>query len=604
MDLFCVATGAMISSGLFVLPGLAFSRAGPSVILSYLLASFLCLPTILSKAELTTAMPKAGGDYFYIMRGFGPLLGTIAGFSAWFSLTLKGAFALLGMGAYLIAIFHFSIPLEIVSFLLCIFFLLLNLGGIKEAGRLQVVIVFALLGILLSYVIVGTKSIILDNFSPFFSGNIMRTISTASFIFISYGGLTKVSALAEEVKNPGKNIPLALILSLGVTSLIYCLVIFVTIGLVTPKDLKLTLTPIADGAAFLGGNLWKLLIDIGAFLAFVSTVNSSIMTASRYPLGMGRDKLLPSIFDKISSPFKVPYISILFTGGFMLLAIIFLKLDILVKVASSILIMLFISANATLILFRESKIIGYRPKFRSPFYPYMQIAGIMGGIFLLIEMGSFIVFLTSIFIFLGFLWYKLYVQKRVGRSSALFYLLEKLVARDKDLTSDNILIELRDIVLERDSIKKDKFHRLIEKAEVLDLESPIKVEDFFKMISEELSKKMHIEQEILFNKFIQREKESSTVISQGLAIPHIVVEGRNIFTILFARAQAGIIFPEDKIVHIVFIIVASSEHRDLHLKVLSAIAQVVQAKEFYDKWLQARNADELKNIILLAERKR
>jgi len=90
LDIFCVATGAMISSGLFILPGLAFARAGPAVILSYVIAGIFCLPTLLSMAELTTAMPKAGGDYFYIMRGFGPLLGTLAGFSTWFSLSLKG----------------------------------------------------------------------------------------------------------------------------------------------------------------------------------------------------------------------------------------------------------------------------------------------------------------------------------------------------------------------------------------------------------------------------------------------------------------------------------------------------------------------------------
>lgn len=120
LDLFVVATGAMISSGLFILPGLAFAKAGPSVIISYLLAGIICIPTLLSKAELTTAMPKAGGDYYYIMRGCGPLLGTIAGFSSWFSLSLKGAFALLGMGAYLSYITPF--PIKLLAILLCIFF--------------------------------------------------------------------------------------------------------------------------------------------------------------------------------------------------------------------------------------------------------------------------------------------------------------------------------------------------------------------------------------------------------------------------------------------------------------------------------------------------
>jgi len=96
IDIFCVATGAMISSGLFILPGLAFNKAGPSVILSYIIAGILCIPTLLSNAELVTAMPKAGGDYYFIIRSLGPLVGTISGFLGWLALSLKSAFAIFG----------------------------------------------------------------------------------------------------------------------------------------------------------------------------------------------------------------------------------------------------------------------------------------------------------------------------------------------------------------------------------------------------------------------------------------------------------------------------------------------------------------------------
>jgi len=602
LDLFCVATGAMISSGLFILPGLAFAAAGPSVIVAYLLAGVLCIPALMSTAELTTAMPKAGGDYFYIMRGFGPLLGTIAGFSAWFSLSLKGAFALLGMGAYLSIITQ--MPLHIIAFWLCLFFVFLNLIGVRQAGRFQVYLVLGLLAILLLYVGFGASSVRPGNFTPFFSKGLTSMFATASFVFISYGGLIKVAALAEEVKDPGRTIPLALILSLVFTSIIYGLVIFVTIGVMRPENLSATLTPISDGAARIAGDPLKILISVAAFLAFISTANAGIMTASRYPLGMSRDKLFPSVFRKISLTFGTPYISILLTGAFMLAAILFLRLELLVKVASSILILLFISANATLILFRESKIYSYKPKFHSPFYPYLQIVGILGGIFLLVEMGAFIIFLTSVFVFLGFLWYKFYVQDKVRRDSALVYLLEKLVAKDKELTSDNILVELKNIVLERDQQAKDKFHRLIERAEVLDYEGPHDMEYFFKHISNILSKKLHMTSDHLFKQLKEREKESSTVISKGLAIPHIIIKGKKTFEIVMVRAKTGIIFPGDQVVHVVFILAGSADERNLHLKVLSAIAQVTQDKDFFDKWFKAAGKDDLRNVVLLAERKR
>ena len=602
LDVFCVATGAMISSGLFILPGLAFAKAGPAVILSYVIAGVFCIPTLFSMAELTTAMPKAGGDYFYIMRGFGPLFGTVAGFSTWFSLSLKGAFALIGMGAYLSIIT--PIPLNIIALFCCVFFIVLNLIGIKEAGRFQVFLVLGLLSVLLIYIVWGSKTVSPVNFTPFFSKGSGPMFATASFVFISYGGLTKVAALAEETKNPGKNLPLGMFLSLIVTSILYALVIFVTIGVLNPEHLRGSLTPISDGAGILGGNVLKIVTSVGAFLAFISTANSGIMTASRYPLGMSRDKLLPVGFRKISSKFKTPYISILFTGFFIIAVILFLRLELLVKVASSILILLYIFANLALIIFRESKILSYRPKFYSPFYPYLQVLGILIGGFLLIEMGTFIVFLTMVFVLLGFIWYKSYAQKKTAQDSALIYVLERLVARDKDLTSDNLLTELKDIVIQRDELTQDSFHRLIEEAKVLDIEGILRMEDFFRDISDILGKELNLESDELFGKFVEREKESSTVIRKGLAIPHISVKGKNIVKTLLVRAKAGVIFPQDEVAHIIFVLLGSADARIFHLKVLAAIAQITQNPEFDKNWLEARSKEELKNIILLAERTR
>jgi len=601
LDVFCVATGAMISSGLFILPGLAFAKAGPAVVLSYVLAGLICIPTLLSKSELITAMPKAGGDYFYIMRGFGPLLGTLAGFSAWLSLSLKGAFALMGMGAYLSIITN--IPLTVIAVLCCLFFICLNLIGIKAAGRFQVILVSGLVAILTGYVIWGIGALDSSNYSPFFSGGANTVLATTSFVFISYGGLTKVVALAEEIRNPGRTIPLGMILSLIVTVFFYAVVILVTIGVLDPEVLKRTLTPISDGAAALGGNSARIAVSVGAFLAFVSTANSGIMAASRYPLGMGRDRLLPSDFQRVSHRFKTPYVSIIFTGLFMILAILFLRLELLVKVASSILILLFIFANLTLILFRESNISSYKPQYRSPLYPYLQVLGILCGGFLLVEMGTFVVFLTTMFLLLGFVWYKVYAQKQASRDSALMHILERLVATNKELTSDSLLTELRDIVVERDQMIRDSFHRLVMEADVLDIDEPLEMEDFFKELSQRLGKYLNMDAGELCNKFVDRETQGTTMIAKGLAIPHIVVEGRHGVRMLLIRAKAGIIFPHDEVAHTIFALVGSADQRLLHLRVLAAIVQTTQYPEFKDKWFGATSTEDLRNIVLLAERK-
>lgn len=600
IDVFSVATGAMISSGLFILPGLAFARGGPAVILSYLLGGLVTIPSLLSMAELTTAMPKAGGDYFYIMRGFGPLLGTIAGFSSWVSLSLKGAFALIGVGAYLAPVL--GMPVYLIALLFAVFFVLLNLAGVKEAGRLQVILVLALLAILLLYAALGTERFQVENVTPFFDKGVHAVFSTTGFIYVSYAGLTTVMALAEEIKNPGRNLPLGLMISLLVTTLMYTAIIFITVGVLDPDSLAGSLTPVSDGGYAIGGRVLGIVITAASFLAFASTANSAIMTASRYPLGMSRDRLLPPLFGRTSRKLRTPYISILLTGGFIMLALAFLELDLLVKVASSILILLYILANLTLILFRESKIVSYRPSFRAPLYPYLQVFGILAGFFLLVEIGSLIIALTTAFLFLGYVWYRMYARKRAQSSSALIYVLERLVANDRELASGDLLTELKDIVVQRDELTIDRFHHLVEQALVLDLGEPLNMEEFFHRVSDVLGGHLGMEPSDLFQKFTARERESSTVVARGLAIPHIFVDRENLLELMLVRARSGVIFPGDKVVHILFVFVGSSRERILHLKILAAIAQVIQNPEFRANWGAARNESELKYAVLLTKR--
>lgn len=602
LGVFCVASGAMISSGLFILPGLAFAKAGPAVIISYLLAGIFCVPTLLSMSELATAMPRAGGDYFYIMRGFGPLLGTVAGFSTWFSLSLKAAFALVGIGAYLGALAN--LPINSTALIFCLLFTGLNFIGVREAGKIQVVLVLGLLGVLIIYVALAGRAVETARFIPFFSAGIGPVFATASFVFVSYGGLVKVAALAEETKNPGRNIPLGMIFSLAVVSLLYAAVIYATVGVLDPASLSSTLTPISDGAKASGGALLRTLVSIGALLAFITTANAGIMSASRYPLSMSRDRILPQFFQLISPTFKTPYFSIFATGAFMAAAILFLNLELLVKVASTVLILLYLFANLTVILFRLSRISSYKPKFYSPGYPYMQLAGIIGGLFLLVEMGSFILFLTVIFLFLGVAWYRIYAQKRAARNSALIYALEKLVAKDKGLASESLLTELKDIVVQRDEVLEDEFHKLIEQSPILDLETPLKAVDLFREVSVILSRELGLGPGELERKFLEREKESATVLRKGLAIPHIIIEGKNIFKIILARSRDGVIFPNDELAHIIFILVGSLDQRNLHLRSLAAIAQISQLPDFDKAWLEAGGKEDIRNIVLLAERRR
>ncbi|MCK4410427.1 MAG: amino acid permease, partial [Candidatus Eisenbacteria sp.] len=232
LAIFCIASGAMISSGLFVLPGIAFAATGPSVIVAYLLAGVLAIPALFSKAELATAMPKAGGSYFFIERSLGGAFGTIGGMAAWLSLTLKTAFALVGMGSFAVLLFPQMSVLDIklLAIALCVIFMFINLVGAKHAGRLQSGLVLALLAALVYFVIRGLPCVEAVRFEPFMPKGSGAVFATAGLVFVSYGGLTKAASVAEEARNPGRNIPLGMILAFVVVTVFYGLAIFVAVG--------------------------------------------------------------------------------------------------------------------------------------------------------------------------------------------------------------------------------------------------------------------------------------------------------------------------------------------------------------------------------------
>jgi len=533
LEVFSLAAGAMISSGLFILPGLVYFKSGPAVILAYLLAGILVLPSMFSKSELATAMPKSGGTYFFINRSMGAGFGTLAGISAWFSIAFKTAFALVGIGAFASIIYpEITIfQIKLIAVIFCIFFTIVNLRSTKHAGRLQVIMVMALLTLLLLYIIKGIPEVENIHFKIFMK-NDMRTLFMASgMIFVSYGGLTKIASVAEEVKNPSRNIPLGMILAFSIVTLAYVLVVFVTVGvmgdkLLLPAPRYYTLTPISDGARTLAGNPGMIVLAIAALLAFFSTANAGIMAASRNPMAMSQDRLLPRFFSVVDKKHNTPINAILFTSTFIII-VLFLPLETLVKTASTMMILLFIFVNISVIVMRESGIQSYRPKFKSPLYPWMQILAILVYIFLIIEMGKLPLILTSGFMFIGLTWYWFYGRIRSNKESALLRIIQKV--KDIELRTPQLEEELKQIVRDRDNIQKDRFDTIIESCPILDIKEEINIKDFFKIVSEEICESIQKSCDYFMKTIMEREEESSTVLTENLAIPHIIIEGENTY---------------------------------------------------------------------------
>ena len=383
-----ISLGGMLGSGIFVLPGLAAAQTGPSVWLAYLLAAICVLPAALSKSELATAMPSSGGTYVYIERAFGPLFGTISGLGLWLSMLLKSSFALVGFGAYMLVLVDLDESyIKYIAIIFLAFIFVLNITGAKKVGRVQLYIVTVSVLFLIALSFFGLQNLDTELLTPFLTDGDKGLLYTIAFVYISYSGVTKVAAIAEEIKNPSKNLPLSMLASLTAITAIYVVVSFVLVSNIPVSELATDIKPIFTLADKLGGQTIGIIAAVVGVLTLISTANAGVLAASRFPFGMSRDNLLPGFMSKISEKFKTPVITIAVTCIGMLLVIVFLDVVKIAKLASAFKVMMFISVNMSVIILRETSAQWYKPKYKSPLYPWIQVFGIITGFFLLFYLG-------------------------------------------------------------------------------------------------------------------------------------------------------------------------------------------------------------------------
>jgi amino acid transporter len=422
-----ISIGAMIGSGIFILPALALEIAGPAVIVAYLLAGLLVIPAALSKSEMATAMPEAGGTYIYIERGMGPLLGTIAGVGTWFSLSFKGALALVGGVPYLLLLF--DLPLKPVALALAGVLILVNVLGAKQTGRLQLVIVVVMLAALGWFAAGSAGSVQSANYAHFFDDGIGGLLAATGLVFVSYAGVTKVASVAEEVEDPGRNIPLGILGSLAFTTLLYVGIVAVLVGVTDPGSVAGSLTPVAVAAEQTLGQAGVYAVIAAAILALVSTANAGILSSSRYPFAMSRDRLAPPSLATVSERFGTPVTSITLTGAVLLALIAFVPILEIAKLASAFQIMVFALVNVAVVAFRSGAST-YEPAFESPLYPWMQVFGAVTGVLLLTQMGVVAIGGAVVITLASIAWYLVYVRPRVTREGEARKAVRQQLGRD------------------------------------------------------------------------------------------------------------------------------------------------------------------------------
>ena len=606
-DVFAISTGAMISSGFFLLPGIATAEAGPSVVIAYFAAGLLVLPALVSKAELSTAMPRAGGTYYFLDRSLGPLVGTVGGLGIWFALVLKSAFALIGIGAYL-GLFV-DVAIRPVAIALTLAFALFNVVGVKQTTRLQQILVYVLLAVLSFFIAqglveiagLGVGSVIDRQFTPLFPFGFEGLATTTGLVFVSYAGLTKIASVAEEVKDPDRNIPRGMLLSLVIATSVYVLGVAIMVAVLDPVELRSDLTPVATAAEaffdWLPSPVGLVLVVAAAFAAFASTGNAGILSASRYPLAMARDGLVTGGLAKVGR-FGTPMRSIVVTAGAMILVLMFFDVKSVAKLASAFQLLIFSLINLSVIVMRESHLPSYSPGYRSPLYPWMQIAGVAIPMWLVWELGALSILFTAGIVVVGLAWYYLYSRGKVAREGAIYHVFERLGRR----RYEGLEPELRQIIKEKALGGSAPFEEAVAGGLVEDLEDDVaSLEEVTRRASDRLAELVEAPPEELYESFVEETRLDLIPISGGCALPHLRRSDISEPHLLMLRSKSGIPGPDGPI-YAFFYLVSPRSATGPHLQILARIAQHVNNDEFLGRWRAAESPTDLKELLLQEDR--
>ncbi len=416
-----IGIGTMICAGIFVLPGIAVYKAGPGAILSFAICAFVSIFIAFCMSELATGMPNAGGGYLYVTRAFGPFIGTIIGITLWLSLSFASAFYMMGFGEYIHSVVP-SISARLWAIVMSFILIAINYRGTKETTTLQNVTVSILLIILIGFGLRGSFSVSLENYTPFIPNGWSSIFSVSALLFVTFCGFAEITAVGEEIKNPEKNIPIALIGSVVIVTFLYLFVMLILVGLKRYDQLNSTTIVISLARNMMGG-FGAFAIIVGGIFATVSSANASIMSASRINFAMGRDKLIPEWLNKVHPNFLTPSRSIVTTGALILLMLFTSRLELLAEVAGFLSLLLYALVCLACIIMRRAEVEWYKPSFRVPCGDLLSIIGFVACLFVMKYMQPIVLMVGFASILFSFLWYYFYVRKSTqleGVSQILF----------------------------------------------------------------------------------------------------------------------------------------------------------------------------------------
>lgn len=328
-----VGLGAIIGAGIFVVTGVAAGVAGPAFIVGLLIAGIVATFNALSSAQLARIYPHSGGTYEYGYRLLNPALGFSAGWMFLISKLSAAGVVAIGFGSYFYQLVPVGSPL-ILSLAAVILLTIANYFGIKKAGTLNLFIVAFTLLSLIYLTLSGIPSFKNQNFTPFAPFGFSGVAEAAALLFFAFTGYARIATLAEEVSEPEKTIPRAVIITIVIAIVLYAAVSVVTIGVIGAEGMAGSKSPLQFAAEKLNAPGIKIIVTLGASTAMLGVLLSQILGISRMMLAMGRRVDLPPLFQAVHKKYRVPDLGIFFTGGVIVALTIVGSFEFIVRAAT------------------------------------------------------------------------------------------------------------------------------------------------------------------------------------------------------------------------------------------------------------------------------
>ena len=417
-----VGIANIIGAGIFVLSGVATGIAGPAVILSFFVAGMIAMLTALSAAELSSYITETGASYAYTKRAFGRFWSFLVGWFKYFDYVIGAAAVSIGFAAYFTSVFGLEgvMPLLFAAIGLPIVLCVLNIIGVKEATRVTSIMVMIKVFAIVVLVMFGgfylSEHFDIGHYTPFFATGYGGMLSGAAVIFFVFIGFNTVTMMSEETKNPHKTIPRALMIAFGVTFVLYMAVAFLLVGILDWQDTGKDAHPLGSVASVISENhMFFDFISFSALIATGSVVLSNILGGTRASFAMGRDRLLPHQFDKVSKRFGTPYVSIIVAGIIIVVfAGIFRNdIDLVASIVNFGSLFTYFFVNISLLKLRRSEPQTKR-FFKVPLYPIVPIVGAISCVGLMIFLSDNAKIVSVIWAVIGLtIYFVLYRKSKV-----------------------------------------------------------------------------------------------------------------------------------------------------------------------------------------------